>query len=357
MCGIRMSRIVFVSGCWFLSSIVIYTTNAQIPHKENNDHRFEISKKSKKELLEYFESVIKDSLVIVGQHSGDGFNTPEFFEKYFQSLHKETNRVPLLLGIEYGWHAKNDLKVINSYAINHAEKGGLVTVTWHVDDPFIDGYTPRRDPVKDKVDVKKLLRNAPDSEAKLNYRKELMSVGNALNELKQQGIIVLWRPFHEMNGSWYWWGADDQLNPSNRTDYIALWKDMYETFTQELNLDNLIWVYGPNASVQGYTQPVDYYYPGDHYVDIVGVDIYSKEPEFKDYTTLAKLNKLVVVSEIGPSKEGYGKYDEMEIIEKLRGKAAWFLQWHSWKNADVAIIDNLRFKEMMNSPFAITLGY
>jgi mannan endo-1,4-beta-mannosidase len=201
------------------------------------------------------------------------------------------------------------------------------------------------------------LRNAPDSEEKSNYRKELMSVGNALKQLKQQGIIVLWRPFHEMNGSWYWWGANERTNPSNRTDYLALWEDMYDTFTKELKLDNLIWVYGPNASSEGYTQPVDYYYPGAKYVDIVGVDIYSKLPEFKDYETLKKLNKIVVVSEIGPSKEGYGKYDEMEIIAKLMGKAAWFLQWHSWKDADVAIIDNLRFKEMMNSPSAITLKY
>jgi len=86
------------------------------------------------------------------------------------------------------------------------------------------------------------------------------------------------------------------------------------------------------------TQPVDNYYSGTKYVDIVGVDIYSKEPEFKDYETIKKLNKIVVVSEIGPSKAGYRKYDEMEIIAKLKGNAAWFLQWHSWRNADVAII-------------------
>jgi len=352
----RLIAIAFSLCFCFLFNSSVNTITAEIP-QEKNVQKTDLNKKSKKEFLEYFKSVIKDSLVIVGQHSGDGFNTPEFFDKYFLPLQKETGRLPLLIGIEYGWHANNDLNLINSYAINHSKKGGLVTITWHVDDPFADGYKPRRDPIKNKVDVKRVLRNAPDSEEKRNYRKELMSVGNALKQFKEQGIIVLWRPFHEMNGSWYWWGANDRTSPSNREDYIALWEDMYETFTKELKLDNLIWVYGPNASSPGYTQPVDFYYPGSKYVDIVGVDIYSKVPEFKDYETLKKLNKIVVVSEIGPSKEGYGKYDEMEIVAKLRGKAAWFLQWHSWKDADVAIIDNLRFKEMMNCPSAITLEY
>jgi mannan endo-1,4-beta-mannosidase len=151
----RLIAIAFFYCFCFLFRSTINTIKAEIPQEKSSEQKFGLNKKLKKELLEYFNSVIKNRLVIVGQHSGDGFNTPEFFDKYFLQLQKETDRVPLLLGIEYGWHANNDLNLINSYAINHSKKGGLVTITWHADDPFADGYTPRRNPIKNKVDVKK----------------------------------------------------------------------------------------------------------------------------------------------------------------------------------------------------------
>lgn len=66
-------------------------------------------------------------------------------------------------------------------------------------------------------------------------------------------------------------------------------------------------------------------------------------------------NKIIVNGEIGPSDESYGKFNEIEVLNTFKGKAAYFLQWHSWTNAKVSISDNLNFKEMMNDPSAITL--
>jgi beta-mannanase len=96
-------------------------------------------------------------------------------------------------------------------------------------------------------------------------------------------------------------------------------------------------------------------YPGAGWVDIVGVDHYTKVPEFKEYDELKRLNKLIVNGEIGPHKDSYGRFDEMEVLKLMKGKAAYFLQWHSWNNAKVAIVDNLNYKELMNDPDAITL--
>jgi mannan endo-1,4-beta-mannosidase len=104
-----------------------------------------------------------------------------------------------------------------------------------------------------------------------------------------------------------------------------------------------------------WTSPLNAFYPGDDMVDLVGVDIYSTIPEFKDYEALKKMGKPIVIGEIGPVKESYGEYDALEVLHALRGKAAWFLQWSSWTNAKVAIVDNPNAAEMMNHSAIVTL--
>jgi hypothetical protein len=128
---------------------------------------------------------------------------------------------------------------------------------------------------------------------------------------------------------------------------------MYKVFTVDYGLDNLIWVYSPN--IAGTSLPAaDVFYPGDKYVDIVALDNYTKTPGFDDYPALLKLGKPVTDGEVGPHSD-YGKYDELTVLNAYKGKAPYFLQWHSWPGAKVAIVDNLNAKELMNDASAITL--
>jgi mannan endo-1,4-beta-mannosidase len=315
-----------------------------------------LSDRSKSGILSYLNKVVSDSSILVGQYCGVGSNTAAGYEEFVEGLNRSTGKSPSLVSVEYGYTANNDLNAINKYVIKHWNKKGLVTLSWHADNPFTEGYDCRWNTIenKDKIDFRALLQNAPASTAKSNYRQELMKVGKALRELQDSGVAVLWRPFHEMNGFWFWWGANDLKAPTNKEAFQLLWKDMYDTFTREFKLKNLIWVYGANAYSK-WVAPIDALYPGSKYVDIVGTDIYSKAPEFKDYDALKAFGKPIAICEIGPSDESYGEYDEMEIIKTYRGKAAWFLQWSSWTNAKVAIVDNLNFREMMHHPSAITL--
>jgi mannan endo-1,4-beta-mannosidase len=96
-------------------------------------------------------------------------------------------------------------------------------------------------------------------------------------------------------------------------------------------------------------------YPGDDYVDIVAGDFYSKVPEFTNYEDFRNVKKVIADGEIGPNKASFGNFDEMQVLNVFKGKASYFLQWHSWVNAKVDIKDNLNYKEMMNDPAAITL--
>lgn len=331
------------------SSVSSYAQTSQ--KYDQNDYSIK-----KEKIIKYLHSVVAGGYVITGQHCGNGNATAQGYTDYVEGLYKATGKYPALIGLEYGYSPGNDLNFINGFALRHAAKGGFITITWHADNPWVEGYNCRWNSVENKyiIDFRKLLKDAPDSEEKSNYRNELMKVGAALQQLQEAGVVVLWRPFHEMNGSWFWWGPDDLKSPQNSEEYRLLWKDMYETFTSVLGLNNLIWIYSPIAKSE-WTATLDCFYPGEEWVDIYGVDIYSSTPEFKDYDDAKKHGMPVVAGEIGPVKEAYGSFDALETMEQMRGKAAWFLQWSSWTDAKVALVDNPNAKKMMNHPSSVTL--
>jgi len=206
---------------------------------------------------------------------------------------------------------------------------------------------------KETINLRSLLKDANQTPAWTSYRTELDKIAGALQELRDAGVTVIWRPFHEMNGSFFWWGTNAYGNQqTNEDDYKALWIDLYNTLRWDYGLDNLIWTYSVVPSETWYAE-VTAYYPG---VDLVGMDYYGNQPEFPHYEELKVLGKPVVMSESGPREAGYGNWDMMEWANILKGKAAYFLQWHSWNGAEVAIKDNKNVNEMMNSPFVITRG-
>ncbi|MGJ8678981.1 glycosyl hydrolase [Paraglaciecola sp.] len=84
-----------------------------------------------------------------------------------------------------------------------------------------------------------------------------------LKKFADKEIPLLWRPLHEADGAWFWWGA------AGADAQVALWKLMYDRYTNHHGLNNLIWVYTHSERL------VEEFYPGDEYVDIVGYDGYD----------------------------------------------------------------------------------
>lgn len=109
-----------------------------------------------------------------------------------------------------------------------------------------------------------------------------------------------------------------------------MWKYVYDYYTEELGLDNIIWVYGPNISTSSVSLPVDYYYPGEEYCDIVSLDWYtSGHYEVKDsYTEIEKLGRITALAELGIAEimrmesveeqmELFSCEDYLEIINQM----------------------------------------
>ena len=73
-----------------------------------------------------------------------------------------------------------------------------------------------------------------------------------------------------MNGKWFWWGGAD------KEEFLALWRHMFDYFTTTKGLNNLLWLYSSNSE-DAWTRSVDFYYPGDAYCDVVGLDNYTDD--------------------------------------------------------------------------------
>jgi mannan endo-1,4-beta-mannosidase len=311
---------------------------------------------TKAEIFNYIASMPGKGTVLSGQQCGDGDAIASTYGTMMTALFNLTGKYAAIVGAEYGYKANNNFTTINNKIIVHWNGGGLVTISWHADNPFLDGYDCRWNSVNNKasIDFNSLLKSAPESKARTNYRTELGKVATALKALQTAGVVVIWRPFHEMNGNWFWWGPDNLSKPTNVQAYINLWTDMYNTFVTDYGLRNLIWTWSPINYQAGYTSSVIAYYPGSDYVDFVGEDVYNAVGGLPDYTALKAYGKPIVLSECGPNSAAYGKYDESKMVSNILGKACYFLQWHSWTDAKVGILDNLNASEMMNSASVIS---
>lgn len=170
------------------------------------------------------------------------------------------------------------------------------------------------------------------------FMQDLANVAAYLKLLKDADIPVLWRPFHEAAGKWFWWGKD-------AASHKALWVAMFDYFKAQ-GLDNLIWVWTTETGD-------DEWYPGDEYVDIIGRDIYKKDTETcaSQYAAISATygNKMVALSECGT----VGKISEQWAAG---ARWSWFMPWYDGMEDGNAIVhaDEAWWKDAMSQDYVIT---
>src|SRR5262245_37338727 len=136
-----------------------------------------------------------------------------------------------------------------------------------------------------------------------------------LKQLRNAGVPVLWRPYHEMNGGWFWWGRKPGEN-----GYKKLYRMLYERLTDFHGLNNLIWVYNCNE-LSDNVDSYDTYYPGDDVVDVLATDVYRQGFAQRDYDQLLALagGRPIALGEVGVAPT--------EELLKSQPKWAWFMRW------------------------------
>lgn len=217
-------------------------------------------------------------------------------------------------------------------------RNGIVTFCWHwfapVGDPAFYSKDTRFDLTRG------LTEGTPEHAAIL---RDLDAVAGELQVLRDAHVPVLWRPLHEMNGRWFWWGDH---GPEAMT---KLWRLMFDRFTYQHGLTNLLWVFSPGAA----TDLADWY-PGDAYVDLIGQDHYPMDGNngpakevFDELVALGRSKLPVGMSENGPIP------DPDRVVNE---KADWlfFITWSGDMLREKNTKEQLR--KVFNHPHVMNLG-
>ncbi len=184
-------------------------------------------------------------------------------------VHAVTGKYPAILGCDLGGIELGDscnldrvpFGLMRKACLTHIQRGGIVTFSWHPRNPLTGGDAWD---VSSREVVKSIL---PGGEKHIEFRLWLKRAADFLESLGD--VAVIFRPWHEHLGSWFWWGKD----LCSEQEYRELYRLTWVYFTQERGLKNLLWCYSPNGPIA----PELYMsrYPGDEFVDILGTDIYE----------------------------------------------------------------------------------
>jgi len=292
-------------------------------------------------LLAYFSDIYGKKIISGQQEGWRGTNDLCFELNY---LTNTTGKLPALLAMDLsGYTGPSRGHDTNHTLARHAidwyqTRHGIVEFCWHWRAPMNEPAFYTKDTTFDLA--RGLTEGTPENEALL---RDLDKIAGELEVLRDAHVPVLWRPLHEANGRWFWWGAQGP-EPLRK-----LWRLMFENFTAKHKLNNLIWVFSPGAE----TDLADWY-PGDAYVDIIGQDHYPMDGNhgtakdiFDELTAFGRRQKLIALGENGPIPDVNGL---------VREKAGWlfFTTWSGPVLTEKNSPEQLR--EWFNNPYVLNLG-
>jgi mannan endo-1,4-beta-mannosidase len=263
-------------------------------------------------LLQYLSSLGGQGM-ISGQH--DYLESPDEFNNELKTF---SGQYAVLHGYELGalnnqsreTIAKQRQAVVDS-AIRWHEGGGIVAMTFHQSLP---GTSPKWSNVSRKLSQAEF--NAYITPGTPQYNSLISDLDNIafyLGQLRDAGVPVLWRPYHEMNGEWFWWGS--------KNNFAALWNLMYERFTHTHKLNNLLWVWNANAPNE-WAGPYRDYYPGGDKVDVLAADIYNNDYSQDYYDGLLELAGSKPIG-IGES----GELPDPAVLSKTQSRWVYMMTW------------------------------
>ena len=241
-------------------------------------------------------------------HIGVSINATDGTESDCKNL---TGSHPAVAGIDtlsfLGYEGKmNDLiKVVK----NLRRQNVIVTLSSHMPnfslggDEFYD-YSPN---ITDGDCGKRIMPGGDLNEKYLRFLDLIVEFASGCIDVEGEKIPMIFRPFHECNGDWFWWGKDYLSDE----EYKELFRYTVDYLIGEKGVDNLAIAYSPNGPVSG---EKDYLlrYPGDEYVDILGLDLYHDKPHKGDgffnkltssldviYFLANQRNKIAALTETG----------------------------------------------------------
>lgn len=298
-----------------------------------------------KNVLKYLSDISYDK-ILTGQH------TQTMAMEELEHIKVITGKEPALLGFELLSYSPNinyldtDEECMTEVMQNNgtlkrawewSEKNGLITFVWHWFSPLGGRLKSFYSCNTDFDAGLAVIDGTPENIALIS---DMDVIAGLIRPFCDKNIPILWRPFHEGDGDWFWWG----VKGSNIVK--KLWRIMYDRYTNVHKLNNLIWVWN---------SPVPECYPGDDVVDIISRDMY---PEKHIHTSQSEMYHELVKVTSHPKITIIGETGTMPNLDAIHNERIGWVSYMSWSkefclSEDYTSSEYLR--KMYNSSNAITL--
>ena len=297
-----------------------------------------------RKILQYLAD-LQGKGILMGQH------TQTMAQEELKYIYEVTGKKPALCGFELLAYSPNiDYKNSSEECLTEVEEnkntldkawewansGGLITFTWHwysplggSDKAFYQRNTP--------FDARKVLKDG--TVERKAFFSDLDVMAELLKPFCEKDVPILWRPFHEAEGEWFWWG-----NRGPETA-IGLYRLMYERFTDIHELNNLIWVWN---------SPLARGYVGDDVCDIISRDVYLEKLTHSDYKKqYDELIKITTAKKIAALGET-GPIPDVERLSKTGVAWVWFMTWSKGICRE-DVTSRKTLSDSYSHPYAVTL--
>ncbi|MBN1416821.1 MAG: hypothetical protein JW973_17115 [Bacteroidales bacterium] len=250
---------------------------------------------------------------LTGQH-----NYPNIRDRNTRFAAGFIGKTPAVFSTDWGFARDGDTDSylarpdIVKECIRQHHLGSIITICWHAVPPTADEPVTFRPKSSDRPDsLASIQGRLPDGQFRdvltpgtslyKRWCAQVDSIAKYLNKLQEARVPVLWRPYHEMNGDWFWWGGH-----TGEYSTTMLYRQLFLRFVNHHKLTNLIWVWSvdrPNKPEMQFS----YFHPGNTYLDVLALDVYRNDFNQVYYDSLLALStgKPLILAEVGnpPSLE------------------------------------------------------
>ncbi|KAK0372708.1 glycosyl hydrolase family 26 [Colletotrichum limetticola] len=324
-------------GWYLIDSITLTPTEARGPHNVNTALVNAKANADANALYTYLRSIYGKN-ILSGQQELN----------YANWVNETIGKSPALVSVDLMDYSPSRVErgtvgTAVEEAITHHERGGIVSVLWHWNAPtglydteenkwWSGFYTRATD-----FDVSTALADTTNANYTLIIR-DIDAIAVQLKKLQDAGVPVLWRPLHEAEGAWFWWGA------KGPEACKKLWALVYDRLTNHHELNNLVWIWNSVA--------VDWY-PGDDTVDVLSADVYAQghgpmTTQYNDLITLGQDKKLIAATEVGSAPFP-------DLLQAYEAHWLYFCVWSDGfiNNTEWNTVDDL--KKIYESEYVLTL--
>lgn len=259
--------------------------------------------------LFYNLSKIPEDGFIVGQH--DAFSSFYAGQGGFSDIRKGTGSEPGLLGSDFmfitddqndetsgNWFYQQELNIKDD-AMDAYRQGMVNVFVWHLREPY-EGKSFYTNEMTDFQKENAFISILPGGENHEYYKRKLQKVAQVAKSMignDGEPIPLIFRPFHEFDGHWFWWGAD-YCTPQQ---FIQLWRFTVDYLTRDLDVNNMLFAYSPDNKFDSDLEYLERY-PGDSYVDILAMDNYGDFNSRGQAGIFDANRKLKIISDLATAK-------------------------------------------------------